>query len=121
MNYLYGFIIENKIYLDLVEVAHRSPHWKKEYDDLVETYEPDASFVIKDNVGLCIDDLNDFEDVDDNNVEKQVAELIGYVQLYGLTEDTLEDLFETGEYYELAELVLEDGEEEDEEEEEDQE
>ena len=111
MNYLYGFVIDNVIYLEMIEVSARSAHWKKEYNELVEEYEPEASFVIKDGAGLVINDLDDFEGVDENSrdeVEALVIDLIGVVGLDGLDDTTYDEIIESGDYLELRELVLED-------------
>jgi len=111
MNYLYGFIIDGIVYLDMIEVPHRSAHWKKEYLELVEAYEPEASFVIKDGAGLVINDLDDFADVDEDKQDELralVAELIGTIGIDGLDDEIYDLIIESGDYFELADLVLED-------------
>jgi hypothetical protein len=111
MNYLYGFIIDGIVYLDMIEVGHRSAHWKKEYLELVEAYEPEASFVIKDGAGLVINDLDDFADVDEgkqDDVRALVTDLVGVIGIDGLNDETYDYILESGDYMELADLILED-------------
>lgn len=109
MNYLYGFVIDSMIYLEFVEVASRSPHWKREFDELCEAYEPEASFVIKEGSGIVVQEGMDElpEDVDALWVD-----LAGLVSIEGLSGDTYEILIGSGDYFELADLILEDEEEE---------
>jgi len=108
MNYLYGFLIDEQIYLEFIEVASRSPHWKREFDELCEAYDPDACFVIKEGAGVVVqegmDDLGD-------ELDERWVRLAGLVAVDGLTEDTYDMLIESGDYLDLGDLILEDEEE----------
>jgi len=111
--YLYGLIIDDVIYLELVVQGPRSPAWKHEFDELVEAYEPEASFVIKENGVLVYKE--ELENVSDETYAL-VKDLIGLVVIEGLSDETLDLVLGTGDYKDLDEVELEEEEEEEEEE-----
>lgn len=119
MLYLYGFIIDELIYLELVEVAHRSPHWRREFDDLCDVYEPDAFFVIKEGQGVPLVKEN-LDELSDETYDR-LQNLVGYVGLEGLTPEVVDDLIGTGDYLDLEDYEGVETEEEEELAEEDEE
>lgn len=109
--FLYGFVIDDTIYLEDVVIGPRSPAWKHEFDDLVEAYEPEASFVISENGVLKFQD--ELENLSDTTYAF-VKDLIGLIVIEGLTDEILELVIGTGDYKDLEELELEETEEEEE-------
>lgn len=112
--YLYGLIIDDLIYLYMQTIGPRSPAYKTEIRDLLDTYDPDASFVLKED-GVLVHQ-RELDNVSDNTYP-YLKDLIGLIVIEGLTDEIFELLIGTGDYYLLENLEIE---EEDEEEEEDE-
>jgi len=109
--FLYGFVIDDSIYLEDVVIGPRSPAWKHEFDELVEAYEPEASFVISENGVLK------FQDELENLSEETyglVKDLVGVIVIEGLTDQILEEVLATGDYMNLEDVMEEETEEEEE-------
>lgn len=109
--FLYGFIIDDIIYLEQVVIGPRSPAWKNEFDELVEAYEPEASFVISESGVLKFQE--ELESLSEETYGL-VKDLIGLVVIEGLTDETLDLVLGTGDYKDLEEVEVEEIEEEEE-------
>jgi hypothetical protein len=109
--FLYGFIIDDIIYLEQVVIGPRSPAWKNEFDELVEAYEPEASFVISESGVLKFQE--ELESLSEETYGL-VKDLIGLVVIEGLTDETLDLVLGTGDYKDLEDVEVEEIEEEEE-------
>lgn len=109
--FLYGFIIDDIIYLEQVVIGPRSPAWKNEFDELVEAYEPEASFVISESGVLKFQE--ELESLSEETYGL-VKDLIGLVVIEGLTDETLDIVLGTGDYKDLEDVEVEEIEEEEE-------
>lgn len=107
--FLYGLIIDDTIYLEDIVIGPRSPAWKYEFDELVEAYEPEASFVISENGVLKFQE--ELENLSDETYAL-VKDLIGLIVIEGLTDEILDIVIGTGDYKDLDEVELEETEEE---------
>lgn len=107
--FLYGFIIDDIIYLEQVVIGPRSPAWKNEFDELVEAYEPEASFVISESGVLKFQE--ELESLSEETYGL-VKDLIGLIVIEGLTDETLDLVLGTGDYKDLEEVEVEEIEEE---------
>lgn len=109
--FLYGFVIDDIIYLEQVVIGPRSPAWKNEFDELVESYEPEASFVISETGVLKFQE--ELENLSDETYAL-VKDLVGLIVIEGLTDEILEEVMSTGDYKDIDEVELEETEEEEE-------
>lgn len=109
--FLYGFIIDDIIYLEQVVIGPRSPAWKNEFDELVEAYEPEASFVISESGVLKFQE--ELESLSEETYGL-VKDLIGLIVIEGLTDETLDLVLGTGDYKDLEDVEVEEIEEEEE-------
>ena len=109
--FLYGFVIDDTIYLEDVVIGPRSPAWKHEFDELVEAYEPEASFVISETGVLKFQE--ELESLSDQTYGL-VKDLVGLIVIEGLTDEILEEVMGTGDYMDLEDVDVEETEEEEE-------
>jgi hypothetical protein len=100
------------------EVGPRSPAYKTEIRELLETYETEGAFVVKEDGVLVFQE--ELENLSDDTYAL-VKDLVGLIVIEGLTDDTYDLLIGTGDYYQLDEMIIEDEDEEDEEDEEEDE